>query len=59
MNQTDPSHIDLQAIVKQIMLVKGFHPDFPPAVQQQVGKIETPRIVPDANIRDLRSLQWS
>ena len=40
---------------------RGFDPQFPPAVQQQVAQIEAhpPSVAPDGKIRDLRSLLWS
>jgi VacB/RNase II family 3'-5' exoribonuclease len=61
MNDVRPSHLDLQATAKQIMLAHGFDPDFPPQVPQQLAELKThpPQIAPGADIRDLRSLLWS
>ncbi|MFZ0773293.1 MAG: RNB domain-containing ribonuclease [Candidatus Sulfotelmatobacter sp.] len=56
-----PSHIDLQSVAKEIMRQRGFEPDFPPAVQQQLANLRAhpPQIVAGKNIRDLRNLLWS
>jgi VacB/RNase II family 3'-5' exoribonuclease len=62
MNNPSPSHFDLQAAARQIMLENGFAPDFPPEVQQQLSQIKAqPRSQPAANgqVRDLRHLLWS
>jgi len=61
MNHSSPSHVDLQAAARQIMLQNGFEPDFPPEVQQQVAAIEKqpPGREASAQIRDLRQLLWS
>jgi exoribonuclease-2 len=61
MNGNRPSHIDLQAAAKQIMLQNGFEPDFPPEVLQQLAELKAhpPQVAPGANIRDLRNLLWS
>ena len=62
MNNPYPSHFDLQAAARQIMLENGFEPDFPPEVQQQLSQIKAqPRSQPAANgqVRDLRHLLWS
>ena len=42
------------------MIAEGFHPDFPPEVDQQVAslKTRTPAAM-DSGVRDLRSLLWS
>jgi exoribonuclease-2 len=60
MNNPNPSHFDLQAAAKQLMLQNGFEPDFPPAVQQQLAQIKSkpPQAAP-ANVKDLRDLLWS
>jgi VacB/RNase II family 3'-5' exoribonuclease len=54
------TQFDLFAAARQEMLAEGFHPDFPPAVDQQVTalKARTP-IAMDGDVRDLRSLLWS
>jgi exoribonuclease-2 len=52
---------DLQAIAKEVMLVHGFQPDFPPQVQQQLTELkkQPPKVVATAGVRDLRNLLWS
>jgi VacB/RNase II family 3'-5' exoribonuclease len=61
MNDVRPSHFDLQAIAKQIMLAHGFDPDFSPQATQQVAELKThpPQVAPGGDIRDLRNLLWS
>src|SRR5271167_121327 len=61
MNDVRPSHLDLQATAKQIMLEHGFEPDFPPQVPQQLAdlKAHPPQVSPGGDIRDLKSLLWS
>src|ERR1700739_4421190 len=61
MPDPDPSHVDLQATAKAIMLKYGFEPDFPPPVPQQLASLKDhpPQIAPDGNVRDLRNLLWS
>jgi exoribonuclease-2 len=61
MNDANPTHLDLQATARQIMLAEGFQPDFPPAVPQQLAQIAAhpPSLTPSATVRDLRSLLWS
>ena len=61
MNNSRPTHIDLQAAAKQTMLEYGFEPEFPSQIQQQLANLQAnPRaIAPTGNIRDLRSLLWS
>ncbi len=61
MNDSNPTHLDLQATAKQIMLAEGFQPDFPPSVPQQLAQITAhpPSLAPSATVRDLRSLLWS
>jgi exoribonuclease-2 len=53
--------VDLQAVARQVMLAKGFEPEFPPAVQQQLQdlKAHQPQAAPADGIRDLRNLLWS
>src|SRR6476646_8933144 len=55
------SHVDLQSAAKQAMIENGFHPDFPPEVQQQLASLETqpPPTAAGNGIRDLTSLFWS
>jgi len=61
MNDTRPSHLDLQAIAKQVMLANGFEPDFPAEALQQLAQIQAqpPRVAPSGKLRDLRDLLWS
>jgi exoribonuclease-2 len=61
MPDNHPSHLDLQATAKQIMLEYGFEPEFPPGVPQQLAELKShpPSIAAGANVRDLRSLLWS
>jgi VacB/RNase II family 3'-5' exoribonuclease len=56
-----PNTPDLQAIARQVMLARGFHPDFPAEVQQQVHELNhrPPAITTGNSIRDLRNLLWS
>src|SRR5579872_2747960 len=55
------NHFDLGAMAHQEMLAEGFHPDFPPAVVQQVKALQAQPAEPviDGQARDLRSLLWS
>src|SRR5579864_391167 len=61
MNDVRPSHLDLQATARQIMLAHGFEPDFPPQVPQQLAELKAhpPQVASGADIRDLRNLLWS
>ena len=61
MHDANPSHLDLQAIAKRIMEQRGFEPDFPAAVSDQLATLRQspPRIPAGGDIRDLRSLLWS
>src|SRR5215469_10417045 len=54
-------HIDLQATAKAVMMQRGFHPDFPPEVRDQLVDLQKhpPSVAPAADIRDLRNLLWS
>ena len=55
------SHIDLQAVAKEVMRQHGFEPDFPPAVQQQLADLRAhpPLIAAGGEVRDLRNRLWS
>src|ERR1700744_3670018 len=63
------AHPDLQAIAKQVMLQRGFQPEFPPEVTQQLSDLKShpPDLSPAktgsvdsiGEVRDLRSLLWS
>ena len=61
MNDHLPSHVDLQAIAKQVMLANGFEPEFPAGVPQQLAELKThpPQATPGGDIRDLRHMLWS
>jgi exoribonuclease-2 len=61
MPNANPSHLDLQAIAKQVMQQHGFEPDFPPQVPLQLGdlKAHPPQIAAGKDVRDLRNLLWS
>ena len=61
MPASNSSHLDLQAIAKQVMQQHGFQPDFPPEVPQQLAalKAHPPQIAAGGDVRDLRSLLWS
>ncbi|MFZ3263009.1 MAG: RNB domain-containing ribonuclease [Terriglobales bacterium] len=39
MNDSTPSHLDLQATARRIMIAEGFDPDFSPPVRQQLAEI--------------------
>ncbi len=57
----NPSHIDLQAVAKEVMRRRGFEPDFPAAIQQQLSdlRFHPPQISSGKDVRDLRNLLWS
>jgi len=61
MNDVHSSHVNLQAIAKEIMMQYGFEPDFPPQVPKQLAdlKAHPPQIAPGPTVRDLRNLTWS
>ncbi len=61
MNASNPSHLDLQATAKQIMLEHGFEPEFPAAVSAQLAQLKQnpPAVAAGGDIRDLRNLLWS
>jgi VacB/RNase II family 3'-5' exoribonuclease len=61
MPATNPPHVDLQVIAKQVMMERGFQPDFPPEVVQQVAdlKAHPPHVATGPDVRDMRSLLWS
>jgi VacB/RNase II family 3'-5' exoribonuclease len=61
MPNTNSSHVDLQAVAKDIMRQHGFEPDFPPGVQQQLMELRAhpPAIVAGGSVRDLRGQLWS
>src|ERR1700691_5522888 len=53
--------VDLLAIAKEVMQQRGFHPDFPPEVQQQLQELRAhpPETTAGNDIRDLRNSLWS
>jgi VacB/RNase II family 3'-5' exoribonuclease len=58
------SQFDLGAMARQEMITEGFHPDFPPGVDQQVKALlaqpaQTAGPAMNGEVRDLRSLLWS
>ena len=53
------SKFDLAASAHQEMIHRGFHPDFPAAVQQQLTQLKTVHPNPHGALRDLRGLLWS
>ena len=57
----NPSHLDLQAIAKDVMANHGFQPDFSSPVSQQVHElgVHPPLAAVGSDVRDLRSLLWS
>jgi len=61
MNSSTPSHLDLQAAAKTIMLEHGFEPEFPAAVSVQLAQLKQnpPAVAATGDIRDLRNLLWS
>ena len=60
MNDNQPSHADLQAMARQIMLQHGFEPDFPSQVAQQLAQIRSAsQSSPSPDVHDLRNLLWS
>ncbi|MBS4169267.1 RNB domain-containing ribonuclease [Parachlamydia sp. AcF125] len=54
---TNQNEIDLDQIAFQAMLDRGFIPDFPPPVLDELGKIGSPP-APHFSYRDLRHLLW-
>jgi exoribonuclease-2 len=61
MGNSQPSHFDLQAMAKQVVLGYGFEPDFPQGVTEQLAAIKAnpPDARPSSGVRDLRPLLWS
>ncbi|MGB7602247.1 MAG: ribonuclease catalytic domain-containing protein, partial [Candidatus Sulfotelmatobacter sp.] len=57
----NPSHIDLRAVGKEVMRQRGFEPDFPAEVRQQLADLRShpPQIASGKDVRDLRDLLWS
>ncbi|MFY9977755.1 MAG: RNB domain-containing ribonuclease [Candidatus Sulfotelmatobacter sp.] len=66
MAKTASSHLDLQAIAKDVVRQRGFNPDFSSEVNRQVAQLLThppsisaETISADTNVHDLRDLLWS
>jgi VacB/RNase II family 3'-5' exoribonuclease len=61
MPNSSPTHLDLQAIAKEVMVNRGFEPDFPPEVAAQLAQLKShpPVVAPGGDVRDLRTLLWS
>ncbi len=61
MPDANPSHLDLQATARQVMLAHGFEPDFPPEIPQQLANLKDhpPKVAATDGVRDLRNLLWS
>jgi exoribonuclease-2 len=61
MPAANPSNLDLQATAKEIMQERGFEPDFPAAVSDQLASLKQhpPLVTVTRDIRDLRNLLWS
>jgi exoribonuclease II len=61
MNNSRPSSVDLQAMARQVMLARGFEPDFPPETRQQLAEISAhpPQLTPSGKVRDMRDFLWS
>jgi VacB/RNase II family 3'-5' exoribonuclease len=61
MAKTNSSHIDLQAMAKQVVQQRGFQPDFSREVNQQVAELRShpPSVSAGTDVRDLRDLLWS
>ena len=61
MPNSNSSHVDLQAVAKDVMRQHGFNSDFAPAVQQQLEQLRArpPAITAGGTVRDLRNRLWS
>jgi exoribonuclease-2 len=61
MPNVSSAHLDLQATAKEVMINRGFEPDFPPEVTAQLAELKNhpPVIAASGDIRDLRNLLWS
>ena len=61
MHDANASHLYLQTIAKTIMEQRGFEPDFPAAVSDQLANLRQnpPQIAAGGDVRDLRNLLWS
>ncbi|MGC1372302.1 MAG: RNB domain-containing ribonuclease [Candidatus Sulfotelmatobacter sp.] len=61
MAKTTSSHLDLQAIAKDVVRQRGFNPDFSSEVNRQVAELLThpQSATAGTNVLDLRDLLWS
>src|ERR1700761_5740962 len=59
MSNSPMSHIDLQAMARQVMIQYGFQPEFSPSVEQQLAQISKQPSSATGDVRDLRNLFWS
>ncbi len=59
MSNSTMSHIDLQAMARQVMIQYGFQPEFPPGVEQQLAQVGKQPNSANGDVRDLRNLLWS
>ena len=61
MPNASPSHLDLQAAARELMIEHGFEPEFPPEVPPQLATLKTnpPQLTPVNGVRDVRNLLWS
>jgi exoribonuclease-2 len=61
MSAANPSHLDLQATAKEVMMQHGFEPEFPAEVSAQLADLRQhpPQVAVADGIRDLRNLLWS
>ncbi len=61
MHDVNSSHPDLQAIARQIMIRRGFEPEFPAEVATQLASLKhnPPAVAVAKEVRDLRNLLWS
>ena len=61
MKNNSPSHLDLRALARRVMVEAGFKPDIPPGIATEVQALDEsrPKDAADSTIRDLPSLIWS
>src|SRR5579871_6505993 len=56
-----PMSVSLAQMAREVMVARGFTPDFPPAVLAEVAALpkDAPALAPSPSIKDLRGLLWS
>jgi exoribonuclease-2 len=60
MSNGHPAHFNLIAAAREVMIERGFQPDFPKGTDAQLAVIEAhPEMPAAAGAQDLRSLLWS